>query len=160
MAEQPLRLAAEDAEDITVLSACLQDAALRLTDISWDKRQRRFALLLSRFRWEEPAAPHGAYDGPERRRPSRIASGLHFDGVLKVTAQGIDQADKARVLELLAIACEPGHDGAARLDLIFSGDASIRLEVECIDAQLKDIGQPFSVRHRPEHKLAADETKT
>lgn len=153
---QPLRLRAEDAEDLTVLAACLQDATLRCADMTFQPQQRRFALVLNRFRWEDER------NADAKRRLIRIdphirvAAGLHFDGVLKVQTSGIDRGDGRAVLELLSIMAEPA-DGAenpgAVLTLVFAGGAAIRLEVECIDAQMQDIGTPFPVRRAPQHKV-------
>lgn len=150
---QPLKLRAEDAEDVTVLAACLQDATLRVADIAWQPKQRRFALVLNRFRWEDErqadagrrlilAVPH-----------MRVAAGLHFDGVLNVQSSGIDRNDGRAVLELLSILAEPGEDGAAVLTMVFAGGGALRLDVECIDAQMQDIGAPFPVRRVPQHRM-------
>jgi hypothetical protein len=155
---QPLRLRAEDVEDVTVLSACLQDATLRCADMDWQPQQRRFALVLNRFRWED----EGQADA--RRRLIRIdphvrvAAGLHFEGVLKVQTAGFDRKDGKAVLELLSIIAEPAagageEDPAAILTLVFAGGGAVRLEVECIDAQMQDIGAPFPVRRAPQHKV-------
>ncbi|MFN4162971.1 MAG: DUF2948 family protein [Ferrovibrio sp.] len=149
----PLKLRAEDVEDITVLSACLQDATLHATDMTFQPRQRRFALVLNRFRWEDEhladrqrllirAVPH-----------VRVPAGLHFEGVLKVQSTGIARHDAKTPLELLSILAEPaGEAPAATLTLVFAGGGAVRLEVECVDAQMQDIGQPYPVRHAPKHK--------
>lgn len=149
----PLKLRAEDVEDITVLSACLQDATLHAADMTFQPRQRRFALVLNRFRWEDEhladtrrslirAVPH-----------VRVPAGLHFEGVLKVQASGIAQGDARTPLELLSIIAEPGAEApAAQLTLVFAGGAAVRLDVECVDAQMQDIGQPYPVRLAPKHK--------
>ncbi|WP_341705235.1 DUF2948 family protein [Ferrovibrio sp.] len=153
---QPLRLRAEDAEDLTVLAACLQDATLRCADMTFQPQQRRFALVLNRFRWEDER------NADAKRRLIRIdphirvAAGLHFDGVLKVQTSGIDRGDGRAVLELLSIMAAPAGDvenPGAVLTLVFAGGAAIRLEVECIDAQMQDIGTPFPVRRAPQHKV-------
>ncbi|WP_298728625.1 DUF2948 family protein [uncultured Ferrovibrio sp.] len=150
---QPLRLRAEDVEDITVLSACLQDATLRPVDMTYQPRQRRFALVLNRFRWED----EGRADAKRRLIRAtphiRVAAGLHFDGVLKVQSTGIDRQDSKTVLELLSILAEPREDPAAQLTLVFAGGGAVKLDVECIDAQMQDIGTPFPVRRVPQHKV-------
>lgn len=145
----PLRLRAEDAEDITVLSACLQDATLKLADIAYQPERRRFAMLLNRFRWEDEtgrrlgAKPH-----------FRNRAGLHFEGVLRVRRQGFDQGDPQQALELLSILAEPGADAAASLTLVFAGGGLLRLDVECIEAELRDTGAPYPVRRAPRHRAA------
>lgn len=150
---QPLRLRAEDVEDITVLSACLQDATLRPVDMTWQPRQRRFALVLNRFRWEDERQPDAKRRLIRAVPHARVAAGLHFDGVLKVRSTGIDRSDSKTVLELLSILAEPGEDAAAALTLVFAGGAAVKLQVECIDAQMQDIGTPFPVRRAPQHKV-------
>lgn len=149
---KPLRLRAEDADDITILAACLQDATVKVSDIVYQPRQRRFALLLNRFRWEDErrAAPRTLGARPH----FRSIAGLHFDGVLKVRRQGIDQRNANEVLELLSILAEPGTDAAATLTLVFAGGGLIELQAECVDAQLADLGQPVPVRRVPKHEGA------
>ncbi|MFC3675303.1 DUF2948 family protein [Ferrovibrio xuzhouensis] len=154
---QPLRLRAEDAEDVIVLSACLQDATIRCADMTWQPQQRRFALVLNRFRWEDEGQAD-ARRGLIRIEPHiRVAAGLHFDGVLKVQTSGFDRGDDRAVLELLSIMAEPAgddvEDPAAILTLVFAGGGAVRLEVECIEAQMQDIGAPFPVRRAPQHKV-------
>jgi hypothetical protein len=148
----PLRLRAEDAEDITVLSACLQDATVTLADIAWQPKQRRFALLLSRFRWEDELKRSGAkFIGGQPH--VRSQAGLHFDGVLRVQRQNLDAAQPSQPLELLSILAEAGAEApAASLTLVFAGGGAIRLDVECIAAELQDLGAPYPVRRVPKHK--------
>ncbi len=149
----PLRLRAEDAEDITVLAACLQDATLRVTDMAWQPKQRRFALVLNRFRWEDEARVDARGKLIRAVPHVRVPAGLHFDSVLKVQSSGIDRTDAKAPLELLSIIAEPlGEDPAAVLTLVFAGGGAVRLEVECVDAQMQDLGQPYPVRRVPKHK--------
>ncbi|MBP7063050.1 DUF2948 family protein [Ferrovibrio sp.] len=155
----PLRLRAEDAEDITVLSACLQDATLSLADIAWQPRQRRFTLLLRRFRWEDEAQETLRGLRKLGAKPHfRSQAGLHFDGVLRVQRLNLDQRNSAQMLELLSVLAEPAQpaaaadDPAASLTLIFAGGGAIRLDVECIAAELQDIGLPYPVRRVPKHR--------
>lgn len=150
---QPLKLRAEDAEDLTVLAACLQDATLRPTDMVWQPKQRRFALVLNRFRWEDERTADAKRRLIRVDPHMRVAAGLHFDGVLRVRSSGIDRSDAKVVLELLSILAEPKEEPAATLTLVFAGGGAVRLEVECIDAQMQDIGTPFPVRRAPQHKV-------
>lgn len=159
---QPLRLRAEDVEDITVLSACLQDATLSLGDIAWQPRQRRFALMLRRFRWEDEAQQTLRGARKLGAKPHfRSQAGLHFDGVLRVRQQNLNPAAKTEPLELLSVLAEPvqpaapqadAADPAAILTLVFAGGGAIRLDVECIAAELQDIGPPYPVRRVPKHR--------
>lgn len=149
---QLLRLRAEDVEDITVLAACLQDAAVKVGDMAWQPKQRRFALLASRFRWEDEGNPDAKRRLIRATPHARVQTGLHFDGVLGVQSTGIDRSQSGAVLELLSILADPGEDGAAVLTLVFAGGGAVRLDVECVDAQMQDLGQPWPVRRAPQHK--------
>ncbi len=149
----PLKLRAEDVEDVTVLSACLQDATLRATDMTWQPKQRRFALVLNRFRWEDEKHADAKRRLIRIEPHIRVAAGLHFDGVLKVRSSGIDRQDGRTVLELLSILVDPLEDAAAQLTLVFAGGGAVKLDVECIDAQMQDIGTPFPVRRAPQHRM-------
>lgn len=149
----PLRLRAEDAEDVIVLAACLQDATLRATDMAWQPQQRRFAMVLNRFRWEDEHRLDARGKLVRAMPHARVPAGLHFDGVLKVQSSGIDRADTKAPLELLSIIAEPlGEEPAAVLTLVFAGGGAVRLEVECVDAQMQDLGTPYPVRRVPKHK--------
>lgn len=136
-----LKLAALDADDLTVVSAHLQDAILRADDLAYLPGERRFALALRRFDWTAPA------DAPRRR-----LTGVHFERVLSVRARGIapGRASEA-VLSLLAVTFEPGDAPSGTITLIFSGDAAIRLDVECIEVRLKDLGPVWEAEARPGH---------
>lgn len=146
---KPLKLLARDEEDLTVMAAYLQDATFKADDMAYLPRQRRFAAVANRYRWE--------LQEPRRLKPSRrerVRSGLHFDGVLKARFTGFRPGDASRVLELLTISCDPGADGAATLTLVFAGGAAVRLDVECIDAHLADLSAPWPARQRPDHDLS------
>ena len=149
----PLRLRAEDVQDLMVISACLQDAVTRQRDMTYRPREQRFAVVFNRFRWEREAATNDADSVQEsfRKRSQRIRTGVHFDGCLAVKSKGLDRSDE--VLSLLAIEYEPVNDGAAEIILRFAGEAAIRLHLECIDCQLRDMNEPWEARMRPNHQL-------
>lgn len=137
-AERPLRLRAEAAEDLAVVSALLQDAVAQTAEIAWARRRRRFSLLVNRFRWED------AEDARRQGRPfERVRTLLMFDDVLAARSDGIDPADRETVLELLSIDFAPGEDGTGTIRLVFAGDGEIALDVECIDATLADVTRPY-----------------
>ena len=147
-AEQPLRLRAETPGDLEVVSALLQDAVGETAEIAWSRRHRRFTLLLNRFRWEDaPAAER------QRRPFERVRAVLAVDSVLRARTSGLDPQDRGLVLELLAIAFDPGEDGAGTLRLILAGDGEIALEVECLDVRLADVTRPYVAPsgRRPRH---------
>ena len=143
-AERPLRLKAEDADDITVMSSLAQDAVFPASEIAWKPSQRRFALLLNRFRWEDlPAAERRGRDF------ERVRAVLAFDDVTKVSSSGLDRSDPEMVLSLLSITWEPLEDGAGRFELTLAGDGVIALEAECVNITLQDVTRPYIA---PSHK--------
>jgi len=140
---EALRLIVLDSQDIDVLSCNLQDAVVRAADLAYLPKERRFALLASRFDWV------AAEDG----RMERCRSGLHFDHVRAVASTGFDRLDAERVLNLLSIVFEPGEAPAGSVVLTFSGGAGVRLDVECVDAQLRDLGPRWTAHHKPGHAI-------
>jgi hypothetical protein len=146
--EKPLRLQALDAKDLQVISALVQDAVFPITELKWLQKERRFAALLNRFRWEDLAA------AKQRNRPvERVQSVLSISDVLKVSSQGIDRADKDLILSVLTIGFEPGADGTGRIELTLAGDGAVSLEVEAIDVVLQDVTRPYLAPSRkvPDH---------
>jgi hypothetical protein len=142
-----LKLIAFDADDLAVISAHLQDAVLKVGDIAYLPRQRRFAAVGNRFDWTDAlVGPNGKADAYTRRRTA-----LRFERVLGAKVQGIDLARKEAVLELLAVAFDAGEAPQGSVTLHFAGGGAIRLEVECIEAELKDLGPVWSVASMPRH---------
>jgi DUF2948 family protein len=136
-AEQPLRLQAQDADDLQVLSSLVQDAVFPMAEMTWQPAKRRFALLLNRFRWEDRDRAEN-----QNRKFERVQSLLVVEGVLKVASNGIDRANKEMILSLMSIAFEAGEDGAGRLVLTLAGDGALALEVEMLDIALQDVTRP------------------
>jgi hypothetical protein len=139
-----LKLHALDPEDLGLLSAHLQDALVRVGDLAFFPQKRRFACVASRFDWE------GEVEG----RLERVRTGLHFEGVKRARCQRVARDRPDAILCLLAVVFEPGvepPDGQIRL--IFAGGADILLEVECVEAQLTDVGPRWKVEARPRHQL-------
>ena len=137
--DAPLRLMAQEASDLQVLAALVQDAVFPITEMTYSKRQHRFALLLNRFRWEDRAAAERA------GRPfERVRSLLVFDNVLGVRSQGINRADKDTILSLLSVSFVPGADGAGVVELVLAGDGAIALQVEALEAVLTDVSRPYA----------------
>lgn len=133
--EAPLNLGALDADDLQVLAALCQDAVFPITEMTWAAKQGRFAILLNRFRWEDK--------GGERHAPERVQSVLAFDLVQGVSSQGLDRSDPDVVLSLLSVTWDPGEDAGGAIVLELAGDGAIRLEVEAVDARLKDVTRPY-----------------
>ncbi|MFQ5533726.1 MAG: DUF2948 family protein [Sphingomonadales bacterium] len=139
-----LRLKAETAEDLSVISACLQDAVTVVADLAYVPSRRSFAAIFSRFRWEAEAHDH---------RQQRIIAGLHFDNVLEVQSQNFPQSEEKHILDLLTIGCEEHDDAAATITLVFADGAAIKLKVECIEAYLRDVGEPWPTPRMPKHPV-------
>ncbi len=137
-ADGPLRLMAGDQEGVSVLSALLQDAVFPITEMTYSPKRRRFALLLNRFRWEDRDAAETT-----KRAYERVQSLLVFEDVLSVKTTGIDRKDKETVLSLLAVTFIAGADGTGRFDLVLAGDGTIALQVEVLDASLRDVSRPY-----------------
>jgi hypothetical protein len=140
-AADPLKLIALDADDLGVVSAHLQDAVLKAADLLYLPAEKRFALALRRFDWE------GAQHGKRRRR----LTALHFDRVLSVRSAKLDKNSPDKVLNLLAITFDQNEDPAGDVTLHFSEGAAIRLSVECVEAQMKDLGPVWEAVATPEH---------
>lgn len=134
-----LKLAALDTEDLAVISAHMQDAVLKVGDLAVSPARRQFALLANRYAWDE------------QQQRQRRRTGLHFDRVLKVQSQNIRRDDQDAVLSLLAIVFEETDTPSGDILLSFSGGGSIRLSVECIEAQLKDLGPAWATVATPAH---------
>ncbi|EAQ04792.1 hypothetical protein OB2597_05900 [Pseudooceanicola batsensis HTCC2597] len=144
--EAPLNLGAEDAEDIGILSALVQDAVFGATDIQWDQAGRRVSLLLNRFRWEDR--------GAGRHAPERVRSVLVIENAMAVASQGVDRRDEGLVLSLLSVSFEldeqaPGGD----VLLTLAGDGAIRVTVEAPELRLRDVTRPYRAPsgRRPSH---------
>ena len=150
-AENPVRLQAENAEDLAVISALIQDAVGQNGETSWQPRKHRFSLLINRFRWEDKETAEA-----QGRPFERVQSTLVIDGALKVGGEGLDPADKAQIFALLALEFAPSEDGAGTLSLVLQGDGAIHLEVECIDVTLTDVSRPYVARAKqvPHHPIA------
>ncbi|MFO7771930.1 MAG: DUF2948 family protein [Roseovarius gahaiensis] len=133
--EAPLNLGAFDPDDLQVISALTQDAVFPITEMSWQAGQRRFAILLNRFRWED--------QGRERHAPERVQAILVIDNVLRVSSQGVERSEADTILSLLSISFHPGEEGTGHLLLTLAGDGALRLEVEALEVTLKDVTRPY-----------------
>lgn len=145
-ADRPLALIAHEADDLPVLSALLQDAVFPLRELAYVRPRRRFAILLSRFRWEDRARAEG-----QGRSYERVQSLLVVHDVLAVRSTGFDPNAKEAVQSLLALTFAPTGDGAGTLTLTLSGGGMIALEVEALDATLRDVNRPHLAKSVPEH---------
>jgi len=152
-----LKLIAFDQDDLNVVSAHTQDAVVRVGDMAFLPHEKRFASVLNRFDWTRllSAKAEGATDEPEL---ARVRSGLRFERVLAARTIGIDRRRPDDVLALLAVSFEPAgpDDPSGVVTLTFAGKAALKLEVECLEAELKDLGGAWAARGRPDHPLDDD----
>lgn len=145
MAARALRLLAEDADDLGVISAALQDAVTRIGDIRWERRGRRLTIAFNRYCWES--------EGGER---ARVRSAVQLGGVMAVKARNLRRPEAAdageAVLELLALTFEPGEAPGGVITFAFADGGDLAAEVECIDAALADLSAPWPAHKTPEHE--------
>jgi hypothetical protein len=143
-----LKLIALDREDIEVVSAHLQDAVVKAADIRWRPSEKRVVVALNRFDWE--SANGGS---PEFRR--RRAA-LRFERVSACKCRNCTPVEKGQVLNLLAVSFEETDQPAGVITLLFSGGAALRLEVECLEAELADLGPVWDTGCCPAHSVDLD----
>ncbi|MGA9604937.1 MAG: DUF2948 family protein [Methyloceanibacter sp.] len=141
----PLKLIALDEADLEIVSSHLQDAVGRVGDMAYIPSKKRFAALLNRFDWERAESGNGRKDFRRRR------TALRFERVLSARHRRVKPATEDKVLSLLAISFQPTEPPAGYVTLTFSGDASIELKVECIEAALTDLGPVWRTKSKPEH---------
>lgn len=139
-----LRLVAEDASDLEIISSAVQDAVLKAENIKFDRKQRRMTLEINRFQWE---------DAKSKRGPQgRVRAILAFDTVLSVKTRAVSKADPEMVYSVLSLAFDPDEEPpGGKLSILFAGDGELALEVEAIDVTLLDSSYEWTTRHRPDH---------
>ena len=138
-----LKFAVLDEEDLEVVSTHLQDAVVKVADVLWRAGENRVVVALNRFDWESAQAKRPEY---RRRR-----SALRFERVLSCKCRSLDPAGKDAVLNLLAVEFEETDSPSGVVSLIFSGGAVVRMEVECLEAELVDLGPVWSAAKCPVH---------
>jgi hypothetical protein len=164
-----LKLVALDKDDIEVVSAHVQDSLVKVADILWRPREHRFVLALNRFDWmsatelartdlartdlAKPVSPASAAAGKGYLRPEyrRCRTALRFERVLACKCRNLDQTAKDAQLNLLAVEFTETDSPAGVVSLIFSGGGIIRLDVECLEAELADLGEVSSAPLCPDH---------
>ena len=149
----PLRLRAEDEEDLAVISACLQDALVAVGDLTYDPGARVFLLVANRFRWED--CRPGTGDGG---RFARTLCAVTFDNIAAAAYRGFQRGEKDRILCLLAIRladADPRVASGLTLALDFAGDAEIRLTASALRVRARDFGDPWPTTRQPGHELPA-----
>ena len=139
-----LKLAAFDADDLTVISAHLQDSVLTVRDIEYMRRQQKLVMIVKRFDWESAEERRATY--------KRRLAVVQFARVQSVRCRNIQQDSKDGVLMLLTVGFEPGENPAGAIVLTFAGGGIMRLEVECIEAVVEDLGPEWETPRKPVHE--------
>lgn len=138
---KPLRLRAEDVEDLAVMSAALQDAVGKIGDIRFEAQSRRLTLTLNRYRWEAGGR-------------SRVRAALQLGSVEGVEARRLRRDAPEAVVELLALTFEPDPESpGGALILSFAGGGDLKVKVECVDAVLADVSAPWPTPRTPRHEV-------
>jgi hypothetical protein len=155
MAEAPVRLMAKDAEDLAVVASCLQDALVSLAEMQYLNAEKRFVMLVNRFRWErrqEGEKPGDAsFTDDSGGGNERVNSGLCIDGVVAVRSRDLDRDKRGKFLALMTM----GLDGPNKLNFLFSGGGALQLEIEGLSLFLQDFGEAWPTQWRPDHVLGA-----
>lgn len=140
-----LKFAVLDEEDLEVVSTHLQDAVVKIADILWRPREKRLVVALNRFDWERAQT--------SKRENCRRRSALRFERVLSCKCRDVNPAVKDGVLNLLTVEFAEIDAPSGVVELIFSGGAVLRLEVECLEAELADLGPTWTCSGRPVHAV-------
>jgi len=140
---EPLKFVVLDEEDLEVVSAHVQDAIVKVVDVIWRPQEKRLVVGLNRFDWEGAQDLHPDY---RRRRAA-----LRFERVLSCKCKSVDPAGKDAVLNLLAVEFTEADAPAGVVTLIFSAGKVVRLEVECLEAELADLGPIWAAAGCPDH---------
>ncbi|HWK95619.1 MAG TPA: DUF2948 family protein [Pseudolabrys sp.] len=142
---EPLKLTVLDEEDLEIVSTHLQDAVIKVADVIWQPQAKRLVFGVNRFDWEQAVA--------DKPQSCRRRSALRFERVQAFKCRGVDPAGKDGVLNLLAVEFKETEAPSGTVTLIFSGDAAMRLEVECLEAELVDLGPVWNCTGRPVHAV-------
>jgi len=149
-----LKLVALDNDDIEVVSAHIQDALVKVADIFWQPREHRFVMALNRFDWMNAVEANPVAKTDYRR----CRTALRFERVLACRCRNLDQSNKDTRLNLLAVEFAEKDSPAGIVTLIFSGGGVIRLDVECLEAELADLGEVSPAALCPDHFASGSAT--
>ena len=109
-----LKLIGKNQEDLKVISAYLQDSIVKIKDIVFLKQNRTFIMIVSRFMWED--VEKGVF-----RQNKRIRCAVKLEEVLKVKTLNINQKNKNKLLECLAIKCSLTFEEIYKIKFFFCG---------------------------------------
>jgi len=140
-----LKFVVLDEEDLEIVSTHLQDAVVKVSDVLWRPRENRLVVALNRFDWESAQSPKPEY---RRRR-----SALRFERVLSCKGRDMNPASTDGILNLLAVEFSEIDGPSGVVTLTFSGGAALRLDVECLEAELADLGPTWTTAVCPAHAV-------
>lgn len=145
---QRLKIIALEPAETPVVAAHLQDALCGISELDYSAASKRFVALLNRYAWEQATPSGGSPEKGERRRCA-----LRVDRVLRARSTGIDRKARGGILSVLTIEFEPDEAAppSGTLTIVFAGNASIKLDVECVEMVLEDLGQVWKAGRRPSH---------
>ena len=146
MKKKNLKLMGKNQEDLKVISAYSQDCIVAIKDIVFLQKNKIFVMLVNRFMWED--VEKGVF-----RQSRRIRCAVKFEEVLKVKSQNINQRNKNRPLEYLAIECNLTINKTYEIKIFFAGDSVITIISEAIEIVMHDLGESWNVKHIPIHKI-------
>ena len=146
MKAKNLKLIARTVEDLTVVSAHLQDAIVSVNDVANLKKNKILLLQLIRFMWED--VEKGVF-----RKNKRIRTILKFENVLNVLSKNVNQLKKDTFLDFLAIETNKMPDNNYEMKIIFSGDSIIKVICEVIEVTLDDQGEAWDTKNKPKHQI-------
>ena len=140
------KLIGKNQEDLKVISAYIQDSVVTVGDMVFLEKNRTFVMIVNRFMWENI----GKETFTQNRR---IRSAIKFEEVLNVKSKKINQKNKSKNLECLAIKCDEILNNNYKIKIFFSGEGIITLISESIEIVMHDLGKPWDVKYVPQHKI-------
>ena len=141
-----LNLAGNNNKDLKVISAYLQDSVVAIRDIVFLKQNKSFVMIVNRFMWEDA-------EKEVFKDSKRIRSAVKFEGVIKVRSKNINQKNKNKPLEYLAMECDSDNVGNKKISIFFSGNGTITIISEVVEVVMSDLGDSWHVKHIPKHKI-------
>ncbi len=144
--EGNLKLIGKNKEDLKIISAYLQDSIVSVSDIVFLQKNKTFVMIVNRFMWENP-------DRVIYGENKRIRCAVKFEDVISVKSKNVNQTNKDKFFECLAIECSSEIEEYQEINIFFAGDSVITLTSEAIEAQLNDLGKSWNVKKAPKHKI-------
>ena len=141
-----INLIGKNQDDLRIISAYLQDSIVTVKDIVFLKQNRTFVMIVNRFMWEDA-------EKIDSRKNKRIRCAVKFEEVIKVESKNINQKNKNKPLECLAIKCSSIFEETYKIKIFFAGNSVITVTLEAIEVALHDLGKPWHVKHIPIHKI-------